>query len=310
MDPNLYNRYSKYHTTLNEITYDLDHYIGGQDRKTLFIWLIGLSNIFPKITPYIERCILIFDKIPSAKNFELIYQKVILISTLQLCIKLKGTDDITNNLIDYIKDDISPYLRRKEINMSEIYICNSLGWGFRQDEISVLLDIFMPKISKTFTILNKKDFEKVSSRVLQYGLLYFNTAELPSHTLAVAIMLITFDQFEIPCSRLLPVIKVIKELINYVLETHEVCIYYIKWTKEKLYQYIVSTQEFPIVMRYSEQILNDYRDNFRNNSFEISRRSYIKMIKQLDLHEPYFSSDLSFSEDLGVDLLTLIKHPL
>jgi hypothetical protein len=306
MDPNFYTRYSKYHIkTVNEFPNDLDSCVRTPEMRSLVQWFKNLSEQFTIVKIHFERCILILDKIPSLEQFELIYQKVILLSTLQVCIKLSGAYELDpnefNNIINNVKDEISPVLGRKEINMAEIYLCNYLNWEFRSEEFAGAIRLLTTRVEKISNIIDLSYVSSICDRILSYGLVYFNSSQMPPHILALATTIMSLDQISLP---VLPATKLIKDLISFSLEKYGICLNKVKLTKERLYQYIISTQEYPIVIRYSERAINEYKDNlYCNNSCEVSKRSYIDVFNQLDLQEPINDLELSFSDDLKYGFL-------
>jgi hypothetical protein len=295
MDLNAYSVFTKYHSKVEkDSTNDLTTYLGSENRRLLVIWLINLSQSFPFIEQYLDRNILLFDKLTHLPTFKPAYQKIILLSILQLSLKLdfsntKCKTKHFKNLLEYSKKNVSSSLNKSVLNMSEIFVCNQLDWSFNFPAISQIIEEYFNQMNnKIFKIIDKQDLFDISKKIIKFSLIIYSTAEVKFlNNLALAIILLTIDQFALSESLRLILTKAVIKFINTTLEKNEIYLNNVKWLKDTLYDYIISTQEYPIVMRYSDEILNEYKDNLNgNHSCIIGKGSYVRLFNEYDLLEP------------------------
>jgi hypothetical protein len=304
MDPNAYTIFTKYHTWYPDvINQDYKSFLASEERKAIIYWFFNLTKAFPNLQKYLEKAILLLDKIPSILSFEPVFQKVLVLSILQVCAKLDNFVEVNKadfgDFIEYLKDDISPYLSRTDINMSEVYLCNQLDWDFSIQSVNSNIKGILTNTKCIYALINKDSLKVIISKILYYSLYFFNQSILCTTEQSLVIVLLSIDQIDLSETNELRILKLCKDLINNIWEKVNICLRNIKWLKDRLYENIISTQEYPIVIRYSDRILNEYKDNLKgNNSYLIGKSSFVNLYKEMDFQDKEDFHSLSFTEDL------------
>jgi hypothetical protein len=307
MDPNSYTRFLKYRIKTAGAGKLHDYsLLSSEKRKNIILWLNNLSKTYNFIENYFEKCISLFDQLVSLQSLQETYVKVIVLALVQLSMKLDHFNDFDDNnlkmLVDHVQCEI-PSLKQSDVNMSEIFICNKLNWKFRYINVNDVILFCFTKLKQIFKLINRESLSTKCRRITFYSIVLFNTSEMNIYDLALSIILLALDQLDYAAIDEVFVIKSVAKIIDLFIIDHSVELSNLKWIKNTLADYIISTQEYNIKRCYRDRILNEYNDNIAgNSSCIISSQSYINLLDEYDLQEAAYDEPCSFSEDFNSDI--------
>lgn len=166
-------------------------------RDTLITWYFFFLQNLNIEKVYIEKSLILMDRIHSFFDFDISFQKILLVSLLNICFKLYSffnkiqTDEILQKLNS---ESSNSKVLVKQINIGEIFLLNALEWDLNILTILNYIEYFILKYLPTlFKEISKESFYLWIHYFLEFTLCTFNTLNLPLHSIAISLMLLSYQ---------------------------------------------------------------------------------------------------------------------
>lgn len=175
-------------------------YLSQPARTNLLDWyfmFIISSKVYCK--KCMEKSIILLDNITPFFDFDITFQRILLFALLSISLKLfsQNYEQEIMKLLESLNklDLIEPKISRSNINYSETYLLNVLEWDINILTISNYIEYFFEKyLYSLFEYIKRECFDLCNEYFLEFCLCVFNSNKIPKHSLAVSIILISYDQ--------------------------------------------------------------------------------------------------------------------